>query len=76
MNSFKIGDKVVCIDDENFKVNLKLIKYKVYIVTDINNISNNINIVVNNENFGYDPKRFVTLKEFRNMKMNKIMEDE
>jgi len=68
---FKIGDKVICIDDSNLdhlnKSNM-LNCCDIYVVT----LCTKVGIKINNRNCIYGEKRFVLLKEQRKNKLNKL----
>jgi hypothetical protein len=75
MNNFKIGDKVVFINNNATLINLisitidfNLILGKTYTVTDI--LFNKID--VNNRRYFIYSERFILLSEYRKRKLNKI----
>ena len=65
---FKVGDKVVCVNNEG---DVGLTMGKIYIIT-----STHETIVVNdlNEDVGYFEYRFISLQEYRKQKIEKIYE--
>lgn len=74
---FKPGDKIVCIDNyfDIISVNLfgddQLTFEKVYTVSEL--MGGGIFIVLKNENdFGYSAERFISLKEYRKRKLDKL----
>lgn len=76
---FKIGDKVVFIHNTNIAYAWKLCDYSTYIISDyaIDNYST-IHYSVDNLNNNtysswYNEKDFVTLKEYRKLKLNKLL---
>ena len=67
---FKKGDIVVCIDTQYAP---KLVLYERYQIFWYNERSHIIRIIHNFNNLGdYSDYRFVTLAEYRKMKINKI----
>ena len=66
----KVGNKIVCIDNSRLDLTINLTKGKIYIIDDINN---NFVKVQNNRVF-YIISRFIVLKEYRKMKLEKIDE--
>ena len=76
MNSLKKGDKVVCISLPNRKLDFDkntLTLYKTYIIS---NVTYNTLIIINDDCHlcQYYKYRFITLKEFRLLKLKQIYE--
>lgn len=74
----KVGDKVVCIDDDNLSYPDEItigMTYSVINYTDYNEKSkDNLVYIINDSgrDFGYYEFRFVSLKEGRRLKINNI----
>ena len=69
---FRVGDKVVCINNKDLDINVKLTPYKIYVIYD----SAVASATIKDDN-GYDKdlfqSRFISLKEYRKQKINKII---
>ena len=73
----KVGDKVICIRQYNINSSNYFVKDKIYLITYINkgyfSIDDRLN--VNNINYSNDfSDHFITLAEFREQRINKILE--
>lgn len=72
---FKVGDRVVCIEDDKFINFTKyIIKYNTYIIKDIFDFD----ILSFDEDpiFNYKSDIFISLKEYRKQKLIKIIYNE
>ena len=67
-NMFKVGDKVVCIDDSG---NFYLVEDEIYIIDKV--IRTDFGIVLCFEKNYFNSDRFITLQEDRERKLNKII---
>jgi len=75
---FKVGDKIVCIDDSKIcgVDNVKLTKLKVYDVLEPYEGDLVYIIEDSGEKYGFYSKRFILLAEFRDKRINEILNDE
>ena len=80
---FKVGDKIVCIDDSKIcgADNIKLTKLKVYDALEpsgcIESDLTQVYIIEDSgEKYGFYNKRFILLAEFRDKRINEILNDE
>lgn len=82
-NYLEIGDKVICIKTFNGRTGFKMtyyVKDNIYIITDNRNntidINTNYNIPIcfnfNENSYYYFKEYFITLKELRKQKLDKI----
>jgi hypothetical protein len=74
---FKIGDKVICINDElkGYQGNFEIVKLKEYTIKKIvGEKTTECILFFNGVNNSYFSSRFLTIPEFRKMKINKIKE--
>ena len=71
MENFKIGDKIYCVDNNDYELNLTL--HKEYVVKDIteNYLIYIIDDLNNQEKWGMF--RFISLKEYRLLKIKEIL---
>lgn len=77
MNKFKLGDRVICIDDSFNTSSLTI--YRTYIVLrkpDVGSASGSTIWVVNNNGIAsfYDYRRFISLTEYRSKTIDGILE--
>lgn len=70
MQNFKIGDKIVCIDDN--KSSSILIKGDTYIVRDFLEEENIKYVKLENTQFQFYASRFSNIKEIRKQKLDKL----
>jgi hypothetical protein len=70
---FKKGDKIICIDNTD-ESNLKLYKEYTFIVYYLNDLHKYDHILIKiNELYPlFDMRRFISLEEFRRLKIQKI----
>ena len=74
---FKVGDKVICINDElkGYQGTFEIVKLKEYTIKKITGEATTECILFFNEvNNSYMSSRFLTIPEFRRLKINKIKE--
>ena len=71
---FKVGDRVVCINDNFTGIvdNVKLLKYKTYIINDISKSKKWKLVGLNGSDSFYEISRFIKLNDYRKQKINKI----
>lgn len=73
---FKVGDRLVAIAQYDYMYDYKKIKNKVFVILEINKSDNYVGIVLDDDNninrFGYNPRNFMLLSEYRKQKLNKI----
>jgi len=72
---FKVGDKIVCFDDGRIDGQYILTKNNVYTVSGMQSFAQwgeDLIIVEGFNSFKFSQKRFVSLKEYRKNKLNKI----
>jgi hypothetical protein len=79
LKEFKIGDKVVCIDDniDDYAIfvcgeEIKLKKFKTYTVNELYDDKYSTVVLENNTTYAYSSYRFVLLKEYRKQKLKEI----
>jgi len=72
---FRKGDKVVCIWDSRRENEIGIFSHKIYEVTSViyNSKGNNV-FKVNNIDWWVSSSNFISLKEYRKNKINKIYE--
>lgn len=69
---FKVGDKVVCIDDSPSPMNPKLLhKYEIYNVDRILS-EYAISILLDGQKYALNNKRFISLLDYRKNKIHRI----
>lgn len=72
----KVGDRVICIDDGRGVYPVDLTKGKIYSIIGVEDVDDDrkvIRIVDDGDReFGYYENRFVNLKDYRKLKLNKI----
>jgi len=69
----KIGDKVICIDYDGQIYTYKLEKYKMYTIDDIKYDYSSVRYyIILEEPYRFSPDRFISLKEYRKQKIQKI----
>jgi hypothetical protein len=76
MSKFKVGDKIVCVNNlsfECFNLEFMLELYNIYTVSSI--LKPNF-LLIEETNIIFKDDRFISLKEFRKQKLNKIFENE
>jgi len=76
---FKVGDRVVCINDwvDDYSVfihgeEVKLKKFKIYIICSFSDGKYSTVLLENHINYSYSSDRFILLKEYRKQKLKKI----
>jgi hypothetical protein len=72
---FEKGDKVICVDNLGHDIYLSL--YKTYIIKNVYYDNSNNGYLLLNEllNVRYSIKRFISLCEFRRLKIQKIKDE-
>jgi len=66
---FKVGDRVVCINNTKIDYKFNLYYNKIYIITSIDDV---VRIKIDNINYEYFNLRFISLKEYRKQKLNNL----